>query len=938
MDPAFFAALNPSGDNIYLYDDNGSLLDMTGWSSAHDINKTMARVPDGYGGSDGFDDTTSIAAGWRFNQYPSYVFVQIMVDQLKWGDPGSSVWYLLYIRHFQIFPPDYIDVIVQSENNWTVELYEGDQSTPLVDNESPPDGLPDTGLQPSMIYYALWVKVYIPETPEAWGDNLTVSALSSINPEWRDSVMLRTRKNHWLDPNAYIEDPPNPTTIYEKSQGVKGYVNETSVTLNVTGMGYSQFTSQDVIFILDSSGSMSWNDPDPDGIPGNIPFPKRVEASWNYVDNFNLDDRGGYVDFDSTSTLEVPLALGTSADNYDYLKQDPLHGLWCCDQSGGTTIHPAIALASKELIDNGDPDHIWVEILLTDAQTGNYDLIKKEADYAANYSIIIFTIGLNISDQNGIDLLTYVANTTGGQYFPAPDASALDGIFAQIRGLVNIIAGYNPDPLGEEVLVKFTLDEGIDFIEGSFQLLPGTLEIDSNPDTVIYNPTNTTLVWNWPVDEISIYEYWALKFDISSTTLGTDVPVNIVSDSEVTYMTWDGLIMTKEFPLVTINVLAPTLQPHITNVSIEPSGVNITWDTVSGAEIYEIYGGPTQTSLDLGLMDILGFVSAPQTWWIDTTRLPAHDEYYYVIRAVDTGTTPDTRSPTSNTGGYYKKQFEAGLNTFSLPFEPFCNYHADWYTTNMNADYIKYMDTATHTWLQHNLGGGNTNNIEMKLGEGYQVKFSSKTTYTFTGMPGAMILYNDDILFSGFNSDSEAKNLSVSMEPNGDVTLTWQEPASMGFGDRYEVYYSNTRDGFFGTLGNDYDLACPSFGFGNNTTTISGLGANDPGARLYFMVVPFNNLGIRGASTYSIGIWTEEYLAQYDTFGIPLKLSNYKTADWYCDNIPDTVGINYFISNQERWGWHSTRMSAGAFDPIMVLAEGYQISTSSSTKFTFIGR
>ena len=103
------------------------------------------------------------------------------------------------------------------------------------------------------------------------------------------------------------------------------------------------------------------------------------------------------------------------------------------------------------------------------------------------------------------------------------------------------------------------------------------------------------------------------------------------------------------------------------------------------------------------------------------------------------------------------------------------------------------------------------------------------------------------------------------------------------------------------------------------------------------MVVPFNTRGIRGSSTYSIGIWTEEFQAEYDTFGIPLKLSSNQTADWYCDNIPDTVGINYYIVNEQRWSWHPKRMPAGAFDPILVMTEGYQISTSNITKYSFIG-
>jgi hypothetical protein len=886
------------------------------------------------GTAGGYNDMTSENAGWEFNKMANCRIVKIKQNQLKWGEPSHYIWYSLNITNHMTFL-DSVDVIFQSEYGWTVELYEGDKTTLMTDKEIIPDGLPDTGILPPKVSFQIWVKVFIPGNPKDWGDNLTIFALPSINPFWGHSLRLRTRKNPWLEPNAFIDDPPNPTTIYEKSQGQKGLVNETSVTLDVIGAGYNLYSSQDVIFILDSSGSMSGNDPDPDGTPGNFPFPKRVEASWNYVDNFSMNDRGGYVDFDTDSTLEVPLAMGTSADSFAYLKSDADHGLWCSDQSGGTIIHPAIALASKELIDNGDPDHVWVEILLTDAGTGNYDLIRAEADYAAENNILIFTIGLNVGSQNGIDLLTYVAETTGGQYFPAPTASALNGIFAQIFNLVNSIAGYNPDPSGDEVLVKFTLDEGIDFIDGSFQLLPRTIELDPNPDSVIYNPSNTTLIWKWPVDDISIDEHWSLIFDISSTTLGMDVPVNIVNDSTVTYMTANDLIITKEFPLVTINVLSPSLQPIITNVSIEPSGVNISWNPVLGAEIYEIYGGPSQTFLNLDLGDILDTVSAPTTWWIDTTRLPSYDEYYYVVRAVDTGTTPETRSPTSNTGGYLKKQFEAGLNTFSLPLEPFNNYDANWYTTGMNAELIRFMDHNTRNWVEHKNGDGNFNNIQLRLGEGYQVSFPSLTDYIFTGMPGAMIRYSQDG-FSGFDCYSDARSITATVPDTqtGHVVITWDEPLGMYPGCFYKVFYSSARDGFFKNIGSDYFLLA-SISYGTNIAT--HMNAALTIGQYYYMIIPANETGIAGASSYSIGVWTEEYLSEYDTVGIPLKLDSYQSANWYCDNIQNTVGINYFIQLQQRWGWHSTLMPEGAFDPILEYGRGYQISTSDATKFTFVG-
>jgi hypothetical protein len=108
------------------------------------------------------------------------------------------------------------------------------------------------------------------------------------------------------------------------------------------------------------------------------------------------------------------------------------------------------------------------------------------------------------------------------------------------------------------------------------------------------------------------------------------------------------------------------------------------------------------------------------------------------------------------------------------------------YCQEMNATYIKWMNHTTHIWMQHN-SSDIGNNTFLEVGEGYEVYFNSQTSYTFTGLPGAMINYEDDTGFSGFDSGSEAISLSAFVEPSGNVTLNWQEPASMGPGDWYEV-------------------------------------------------------------------------------------------------------------------------------------------------------
>ncbi|UCE37258.1 MAG: right-handed parallel beta-helix repeat-containing protein [Thermoplasmata archaeon] len=402
------------------------------------------------------------------------------------------------------------------------------------------------------------------------------------------------------------------------------------------------------------------------------------------------------------------------------------------------------------------------------------------------------------------------------------------------------------------------------------------------------------------------------------------------------------------YPLTTPHPMLLTLY---IKASADGRDAILYWDqpSIFGVSHYLIYRSEDQTNFDFNNVWVNTktdtqpgeSLSNPlRTTWIDfNASVPGNknyrEQYYYVIQSVyESG----KMSPSSRTVGKWTKSFSQGISTFSLPLEPIDPIYVDYCTHSMNATYIRYIDPNQHIWRQHNFGDGTKNNTQMKLGEGYEIKLSNQTVFTFTGLPGAMISYYGNSGFLGFDPTTEADCLEVTIQENGDVNVTWEDPGSMGPGDYYyEIYYSYKRDGFFGYLDFDYSQVCSPVGFGTNNVTHVGAQANDPGKRLYYMVVPFNALGIRGTSTYSIGIWTEEYLSQYDTMGIPLKLDVDHTADWYCDNIPDTVGINYFDYDGQRWCWHSKRMSEGAYDTVLKMTEGYQISTSDTTEFTFIG-
>jgi hypothetical protein len=400
---------------------------------------------------------------------------------------------------------------------------------------------------------------------------------------------------------------------------------------------------------------------------------------------------------------------------------------------------------------------------------------------------------------------------------------------------------------------------------------------------------------------------------------------------------------------VTVNSV-PVLPPILyINISYDKEDVVLYWEPPPTPETdhYLIYRSTSQ--IDFDFTDIWVNTSCDnesgepgpnplRTMWNHTmAAYPGganyEEQYYYVIRAVN---TLGKVSTTSRTVGKWTKLFPQGISTFSMPLEPIETLYTDDLTTDMTAEYIKYMDPTSRTWITHNFLDGTTNNVEMKLGEGYEVKFSGQTFYSFTGMPGAMILHDDNSF--GFDATPGGEAASVTATVNstsGTITLNWTQPIDMTSGDQYYVLRSNIRDGFWGISGTDYlVLAILPF----NTISYQDVGNATIGTQRYYMIIPVNiSTGQKGSSTYSIGVWTEEFLSQYDSFGIPLKMFENHTADWYCNEITDTVGINYFNISLQLWFWHSTRMPPGAFDPELEMTNGYQISTSSITKFHFVG-
>jgi Mg-chelatase subunit ChlD len=229
----------------------------------------------------------------------------------------------------------------------------------------------------------------------------------------------------YLDGNKSIAQ----TWIYAEN---KGTPDRADVTITIRGEGdpVTEIVPQDVVFAIDSSGSMLESDP----------LEERLTAAKFYVDqlDINLGEKAAVVDFDDLARLVNDHHLCTDTAQ---VKAD----IDTIDMIGGTNILSAMAIANDELAGYGDPDHVWVVILLTDGQnwcmpwgTPCPELDQQMDDVndpliqeAINNHIAYYTIGLG-SDVNET-LLSNLATFTGGQYYSAPDASYLREIYDEIH-------------------------------------------------------------------------------------------------------------------------------------------------------------------------------------------------------------------------------------------------------------------------------------------------------------------------------------------------------------------------------------------------------------------------------------------------------------------------------------------------------------------------
>ena len=202
------------------------------------------------------------------------------------------------------------------------------------------------------------------------------------------------------------------------------------VTMNVRGFGRisgRDRVAQDAVFAIDSSDSMELKDP----------LGYRKSAVKAYVDWMVPDDRGAVVDFDSFARVVNGDHLSM---DYARIKAD----VDTVDSSGGLFLASGLLLSLYELQDHGDPQHKWIVIFETGAESENPrdpTYVPRAINLAKALGVPIYTVGVNIVEPDMVNLMRQIAGETGGRYFNAATGTNLRTIYQDISADQNATQG-----------------------------------------------------------------------------------------------------------------------------------------------------------------------------------------------------------------------------------------------------------------------------------------------------------------------------------------------------------------------------------------------------------------------------------------------------------------------------------------------------------------
>jgi hypothetical protein len=366
-----------------------------------------------------------------------------------------------------------------------------------------------------------------------------------------------------------------------------------------------------VSLIIDSSGSMAWNDPQ--GL--------RKSSAKHFIDLLKEKDKAAVVDFDGSAHIWGPLREIQTGDDKTALK----NAVNKIDSSGGTNIGAGLQAGYNELLKDYSLNK-KAAILLTDG-VGSY---SNQAQLYKNKGWPVYTIALALTNDHNINLLKNIANETGGKFYNAPNNTYLDEIYQELS---QVLGGESPIDSGDATLLSGEAVDRPTLIErGTLQAtfhiswadnVVSTAQVNSDYDEFVENGENGLMESEFDVTSAGV------QSSLSFTLIRPDGSILNPESPEGDYEYIQGdtyAFYTVDNPrpgIWTLRIEADGAPAQGVKVSIKISGVIETPPTVTigGIEDGVVLHAPAEIHASAsdpdGLRDFVFFLNGEEAWEAD---------------------------------------------------------------------------------------------------------------------------------------------------------------------------------------------------------------------------------------------------------------------------------------------------------------------------------
>ncbi|MBE6825190.1 MAG: VWA domain-containing protein [Ruminococcaceae bacterium] len=184
------------------------------------------------------------------------------------------------------------------------------------------------------------------------------------------------------------------------------------------------YSDVEIVFVIDDSGSMDWNDPSYE----------RLNVARNLIDDLPTNSKIGLVRFDGDwpKTEALTKTLTTNKEEVkNYLTRTYFYS------PGGTDMYNGIQKAFP-LYESTESTTLKIMIVLSDGETDDTYLHSSVVNTANDSNIRIYTVGLGSDTYYFNEYLNPLAVNTGGAFYLANNADELAEIYKQIGEKIDI--------------------------------------------------------------------------------------------------------------------------------------------------------------------------------------------------------------------------------------------------------------------------------------------------------------------------------------------------------------------------------------------------------------------------------------------------------------------------------------------------------------------